>query len=65
MKITNISQGPRGLNTTVDKQLVPVLVEPGETVDVDLSDAEVKVAKATGWFKFGGKAEEPSTDKKD
>ena len=57
MKVTNDQAGPRGLNTKDG----PVLVEPGQTVDVELSDAELKVAKATGWFSFegGGKAEKP------
>lgn len=60
MKVTNISEGPRGLNTKNG----PVLVEPGQTIDdIELVDAELKVAKATGWFDFSGKvpsAEEPS-----
>jgi len=49
MKITNTQHGPRGLNALGG----PVLVEPGQTVDVDLSAAEKKVAKETGWFTFG------------
>ena len=56
MKVTNNQAGPRGLNTKDG----PVLVEPGQTVEVELSDAEQKVSKATGWFSFeGGKAEKP------
>ena len=51
MKITNISKGPRGLNTKDGS----ILVEPGQTVDVDLSEAEAKIAKATEWFEFGGR----------
>ena len=50
MKITNVEKGPRGLNTTSG----PVLVEPGQTVDVELSKEELAVAKKTGWFEFGG-----------
>lgn len=46
MKITNIEKGPRGVNAVSG----PVLIEPGATVDIDLSDEEIKVAKATGWF---------------
>lgn len=60
MQITNKSEGPRGVNTTSG----PVLIEPGQSVDVELSEAEVKVARATGWFKFGSKAEEPADQKK-
>ena len=38
----------------------------GQTVDVDLSDAEAKVAKSTEWFDFSGKAtaENKAEDKK-
>ncbi len=60
MLITNKSEGPRGVNTTSG----PVLFDPGQSVDVELSEAELKIAKATGWFKIGGKAEEPSEQKK-
>jgi hypothetical protein len=49
MKITNIEKGPRGVNTKEG----PVLVDPGHSIEADLSDAELKVAKATGWFEFG------------
>lgn len=60
MKITNTSQGARGVNTKEG----PVLIEPGQTVDVDLVDAERKVADATGWFDFGSKASAKDDDKK-
>jgi hypothetical protein len=63
MKVTNIDEGPRGLNTEDG----PVLVEPGQSVDVKLSDAEAKIAKATGWFDFGRastEAAEPKADDK-
>lgn len=53
MKVTNISKGPRGLNAKDG----PVLVEPGESVDVEISAEELKVSKSTGWFEFSGKAE--------
>lgn len=53
MKVTNISAGPRGLNTKDG----PVLVEPKGTVEVEMSEAEYKVSKGTGWFEFSGKAE--------
>lgn len=51
MKITNIQKGPRGVNTLAGT----VLIEPGQTVEAELSAAEHKVAKATGWFDFEGK----------
>lgn len=62
MKITNISQGPRGVNTVSG----PVLIEPGQEVEVELSAAEAKVAKATGWFDMSGKAKaEPKVEPSD
>ncbi|XKI87793.1 hypothetical protein ACIU1A_09255 [Mesorhizobium sp. ORM16] len=60
MKVTNTQAGPRGLNTKDG----PVLVEPGQTVDADLSDAELKVAKGTGWFEFGAAAAKAVEEKK-
>ncbi|GEL44241.1 hypothetical protein MEX01_48320 [Methylorubrum extorquens] len=53
MQVTNTQQGPRGLNTEAG----PVLVEPGQTVDVKLSAAERTSAQKSGWFEFGGQAE--------
>lgn len=60
MQIFNKCDGPRGVNTTTG----PVLIDPGQSADVELSEAELKIAKATGWFKIGGKAEEPAEQKK-
>jgi len=54
MKVTNISKGPRGINAKSG----PVLVEPGETVEVELSEAELKVSKGTEWFEFGKSADD-------
>ncbi|WFU89466.1 hypothetical protein QA644_10710 [Rhizobium sp. CC1099] len=51
MKVTNVSKGPRGINAKEG----PVLIEPGQTVDVEVSEAELKVSKETGWFEFGAK----------
>lgn len=50
MQIFNKSEGPRGVNTTSG----PVLIEPKQSVEVELSEAEEKVSKATGWFDFEG-----------
>lgn len=56
MRITNTQVGPRGLNAISG----PVMLDPGQTVDVEMSEAEAKIAKATGWFEFGkAKAEKP------
>jgi hypothetical protein len=50
MKVTNISAGPRGLNTVEGT----IMLEPGEAREVELSEAEAKIAKGTGWFSFDG-----------
>lgn len=52
MKVTNIEKGARGINAVGG----PVLIEPGETVDVEVSDTELAVAETTGWFSFEGAA---------
>ena len=49
MKFTNISAGPRGLNTKAGT----VLVEPRQTVDVELDPAEKAIALKSGWFVDG------------
>ncbi|MGX9120327.1 hypothetical protein ACWTU6_27230 [Mesorhizobium sp. BHbsci] len=58
MKVTNNQAGPRGLNTKAG----PVLVDPGQTVDVEMEAAELKVAKATGWFDFSKGAAKAESD---
>lgn len=52
MKVKNVSKGPRGINTKTG----PVLLEPGEEVEVEISEEELKVSKSTEWFEFGAKA---------
>lgn len=52
MKVLNTQKGPRGINTKTG----PVLIEPGQEVDVEITEDELKVAKASGWFEFGAKA---------
>jgi len=61
MKVTNISNGPRGINGKDG----PVLIEAGETSEVEVNDAELKVAKSTGWFDFGAKAAADAEKKDD
>lgn len=57
MKVLNTQKGPRGINTKTG----PVLIEPGQEVDVEISEEELKVAKASGWFSISGEeAEKPS-----
>lgn len=48
MKITNISPGPRGVNS---KNGV-VILAPGETRDLELEDAEAKTL-SEDWFRTG------------
>ncbi|CAL8972846.1 hypothetical protein RHODGE_RHODGE_01021 [Rhodoplanes serenus] len=55
MRITNTQAGPRGVNTTAGV----VLLGPGEARDLDLPDAELAVARRTGWFAFGEPEPEP------
>ena len=51
-KFTNYTKGPKGLNTEAGL----VYVEAGQTVDVEVSEAEAASAKKTGWF---AKAKDP------
>ncbi|MBD8556300.1 hypothetical protein IFT84_17470 [Rhizobium sp. CFBP 8762] len=50
MKVTNTQAGPRGVNTIKG----PVLVEPGETADVEIFEREKEHLEATGWFTVEG-----------
>ena len=59
VKITNVQTGPRGLNTLHG----PVIVEPGLTVEVEMSDAEREVSLATGWFQIDAPAAKPAGKK--
>lgn len=52
MQIKNITKGPRGINTKAGHRWL----EPGETADVEMDDAEVGVSERTGWFEISGKA---------
>lgn len=45
-KFTNFTSGPKGLHTEAGL----VYVAAGETVDVEISNAEAASAKKTGWF---------------
>lgn len=48
--VTNVTDGPRVLNAQ------PIVtLQPGESTDgdVNISQAELDVAKSTGWFDFG------------
>jgi hypothetical protein len=61
--ITNVSGGPKIVNGMEGA----VLIADGTSETVEISDAELKVAKATEWFEFGDKAakEAAKADDKD
>lgn len=48
MKITNITPGPRGVNTKAGV----VILAPGETRDLELEDGEAK-SLSEEWFRTG------------
>lgn len=54
MKITNISAGPRGVNSVGG----PVLVEPGATIEAKVYAREKNSIEASGWFKTSGSFED-------
>lgn len=56
MKVTNAQKGPRGINTVNG----PVLIEPGETVEVDIFAREQAHIEASQWFEIDGEyADDP------
>lgn len=50
--ITNVSGGPKLVNSVAGA----VLIAPNASEEVNISDAELKVAKGTEWFEFGAAA---------
>lgn len=56
---TNVTDGPRVVNA------VPIVtLQAGESTDgdIDISQAELDVAKGTGWFDFGKAAAKKAAD---
>jgi hypothetical protein len=53
---TNTADGPRIVNGSEG----PVSILPGQSTDVEVSDAELKSAKATEWFDLDGVDDEDS-----
>lgn len=51
MKITNTQPGPRGINAISGS----VLVEPGQTVEIEVYARERQHIEASGWFEVEGK----------
>lgn len=60
--VTNISGGPKVLNS-----IPPGLLAAGDSTDdpVEMTEAEVESAKATGWFKFGAAAAKQASKEAD
>lgn len=54
MKITNTSKAPAGIHTHQGLKFV----EPDESIEADVTGAELESAKASGLFDFSGKAKE-------
>jgi hypothetical protein len=50
LKIKNTQQGPRGVNAISG----PVLVDPGQTVEVEVYEREKEHLDASGWFEIKG-----------
>lgn len=61
-KITNTQPGPRGVNAKGGI----VMIDPGQTVDVDIDAGELENSRKTGWFEFDGAeaAPKPSLEAK-
>ncbi|MDT2022820.1 hypothetical protein [Methylocella sp. CPCC 101449] len=49
MRVMNISSGPRGLNGVAGT----VLLQPGESQDIEMTEIEERSARRTGNFHFG------------
>lgn len=52
MKITNTQAGPRGFYALNDAHSGSnsIVLAPGETVDVEMTEGELRASRATGWF---------------
>lgn len=57
MRITNVSRGPRGVNTMAGL----LMLAPGEAAEAEVSDAEAAIASGTGWFEIVG--DDPAGEK--
>lgn len=51
--VVNVTDGPKVLNS-----IPPGVLAAGDSTDepVEMTEAEFKVAEASGWFEFGAKA---------
>ena len=60
MMVKNISDGPRGIWS----EGVVVMLAPGESRDLDVSDGDLKAARKAGWFNLGGSGSEEPEEKR-
>lgn len=58
LAITNIDKGPRGVNAARGGT---ILVDPGQTVEVELTEAEA-ADLSKDWFSVKGKAKDDAAD---
>ncbi|HEV2575125.1 MAG TPA: hypothetical protein VGU72_25550 [Beijerinckiaceae bacterium] len=58
MRVMNISSGPRGLNGVNGT----VLLQPGESQDIEMTEVEEASSRKTGWFHFGAGKQPASTE---
>ena len=56
--VKNTQPGPRGVNSVNGV----VLIEVGQTVEVEMTDAEFASAKSTGHFEFDGEVSDELSD---
>lgn len=56
----NTAPGPRGVYGPGGL----VMIESGSSVEIDVDAQELKDAKASGYFEFGGKADDPSAEER-
>ncbi|MHC2797181.1 hypothetical protein ACVINZ_006193 [Mesorhizobium jarvisii] len=50
LKITNTHKGPRGVNAVIG----PVLLDPDQTIEVEVYVREQEHIEASGWFEISG-----------
>lgn len=58
MKITNTQKGPRGVNAVSG----PVLIDPDQTVEVEVYAREQEHIEASGWFHVKGEYTDDPAD---
>lgn len=54
MKITNTQAGPRGFYALNEARTGSnsIVLAPGETAEVEMSEGDLRASRATGWFQI-------------